>query len=156
MEKAVVYASSMLSDSQKYPKPVLLHSIRVGTYLYERNYPLHVVIAGYLHDIIEDTQTSEAELAALFGSHVASLVTANSRNISITDSDTRREELIRRCLQHSQDAAIIKAADIIDNFMYYRMMNDQDGLKKCIANIQDFRKYRSHNFTNQIFDNLPS
>lgn len=66
-EKGIRLLSKHMGDESILHKPTLFHSIRVGTYLYEKNYPQKVVIAGLLHDIIEDTEVSPEFLEVEFG-----------------------------------------------------------------------------------------
>lgn len=60
-EKAISFLCKyMVNDGWK--KPSLFHSIRVGTHLFEQGYEKNIVIAGFLHDIIEDgVNVSEEE-----------------------------------------------------------------------------------------------
>lgn len=73
-----------------------------------------LVMAGLLHDTIEDTDTTQEELAAVFGEDVASLVA------EVTD-DTRLVREMRKRLQvesaphKSRRARMIKVADKIAN-----------------------------------------
>ena len=73
-----------------------------------------LVMAGLLHDTIEDTRTTRDELAAMFGEDVASLV------VEVTD-DTHLDRESRRRLQvesapgKSRRARMIKIADKIAN-----------------------------------------
>ena len=93
-EKAVHLLCKYLPKNDKDSKPVLFHSIRVGVYLYENGYDEDVVIAGLLHDIIEDTSISRQELIIEFNINIANIVIANSKNKSIPNQDERIDELM--------------------------------------------------------------
>lgn len=56
------------------PKPVIFHSVQVGVHLYNHDYESDIVIAGILHDVVEDSETTVAEIEERFGSRVAQLV----------------------------------------------------------------------------------
>src|SRR3954466_3959938 len=58
--------------------PFILHPLEVAHLLQGRDYPDHVIAAGVLHDLLEDTDVSEAELAERFGPEVTHLVVAVS------------------------------------------------------------------------------
>jgi hypothetical protein len=58
--------------------PYVIHPIRVGDLLDRFGYPQYVVVAGVLHDLVEDTEVTAAEIAASFGRRVATLVEAAS------------------------------------------------------------------------------
>ena len=79
-------------------KPIF-HSIRVGSWLYFHGYETNIVIAGFLHDIIEDTNLTEQSSSDDFGIEVASIVIANTKNTNITEKKARNDELIKKCLE---------------------------------------------------------
>ena len=58
VEKAIKYLVDAIKQSGHNPKPVILHSIRVGLFLFNQNYNQDIVIAAILHDILEDTDTT--------------------------------------------------------------------------------------------------
>jgi (p)ppGpp synthase/HD superfamily hydrolase len=99
-------------------KPVILHSIRVGMYLYNRHYPKDIVIAGILHDLLEDTDVSYKDLAEKYGEKVARLVQAGSFDAGIKDKKAQYEKIFSNCLKEGKDAILIKTADLIDNLPY--------------------------------------
>ena len=75
---------------------------------------LHVLRAAILHDTIEDTRTTEAELRSRFGDVVAGIV------VEVTDDKTlpktRRKELqIEHAPHVSASAALVKLADKVCN-----------------------------------------
>jgi (p)ppGpp synthase/HD superfamily hydrolase len=67
-----------LSDTSSR-KPVLFHDIRVGVYLYERNYAQDIVLAGVLHDAIEWSDITKQMLLDEFGERVTKLVLASTK-----------------------------------------------------------------------------
>ena len=68
--------------------------------------------AAILHDVIEDTATSEEVLAEVFGAAVASTVACLSKNLIVPFSDERYFQAIAA---HSREAAAIKLCDRITN-----------------------------------------
>ncbi len=137
-------------------KPVLLLSIRVGIYLLENKYSEDIVLAGFLHDILEDTNIAPVEIQNIFGKNVLELITANTKNTSIVDKTERRKELIKRCVKLGQDSAIIKAADILDNYQYYKGIGDATGIEYCQSNASLVKKYMLTTFNDPIFETLNS
>lgn len=154
IEQAIVFATTELRKIEDLSKPVLFHSIRVGTYLYFHRYETDLVITGYLHDLIEDTPQTQQTISENFGQNVGILVAANSKNASIKESIERNEELIKRCVEHSEQAAIIKAADIIDNYHYYKSLAQDKGILYCQNNVKFFQKYIKPTYTDRIFSEL--
>jgi (p)ppGpp synthase/HD superfamily hydrolase len=105
-------------ESGHNPKPVVLHSIRMGMYLYNFDYEPDVVKAAILHDIIEDSDTTIDEIRERFGDKVAELVQANTFDSTSGDRAAQGEECLQRCLRYGKDALIVKAADKLENSFY--------------------------------------
>ena len=117
MNNAIEYLSTALNTTGHNDKPVLLHSIRVGFHLYELGYSEDIVLAGLLHDILEDTKSSKSDLQDKFGVKITQMVFANSFNPLIKD-------MFKRCVVYGKDALIIKAVDILDNSNYIQFVNN--------------------------------
>lgn len=100
-------------------KPVLFHAIRTASKLYELGYEESVCIAGLLHDAIEDTDISYDEISELFGPYVAGIVLANSKDPHVP-KDRTLEDIVSRSAGHSREALVVKAAEMHDNWIYYR------------------------------------
>lgn len=154
IEKAIVLASSKFGMCHDLFKPTLLHAVRVGCWLYFQGYETNLVIAGFLHDIIEDTDVTENEVFEIFGLEVANIVKANTKNTKIQEKKARNEELVKRCLETSEKASIIKAADILDNYNYYLNLNDKAGIEYCINNASYYRKHFKNAYKDKVFIKL--
>jgi (p)ppGpp synthase/HD superfamily hydrolase len=144
----------MINDNWK--KPALFHSIRVGTHLFEQGYERDVVIAGFLHDVLEDgTDISEEVLQAEFGEKVLHIVKANSKDEAIEDKQERKKDLINRCIEAGEDASIVKASDILDNFFYYEMTENEDELlHHCVPHAELLLEKLPKDFTDSVFGRL--
>jgi guanosine-3',5'-bis(diphosphate) 3'-pyrophosphohydrolase len=73
-----------------------------------------LVAAGWLHDTIEDTDTTREELVERFGERVASLVVEVTDDMSL-DKPLRRRKQIEDAPHKSSGAKLIKIADKISN-----------------------------------------
>lgn len=93
------------------------HPLSVGNRLEQVGCDEDTIIAGYFHDVLEDTDTSVEEIRGQFGDTVAALV------LEVTDVSTKkdgnrraRKKLDRNHLSKaSSRGKSIKLADIIDN-----------------------------------------
>jgi (p)ppGpp synthase/HD superfamily hydrolase len=93
--------------------PFIAHSIEVGQLL-DRDYrPDEVIVAGLLHDVLEKTATTGAELQRRFGARIARLVESVSDDASIVDYESRKRELRNRVAHADADMLAIFAADKI-------------------------------------------
>jgi guanosine-3',5'-bis(diphosphate) 3'-pyrophosphohydrolase len=73
-----------------------------------------LVAAGWLHDTIEDTETSREELVQKFGERVAALVVEVTDDMALP-KDQRRQKQIIDAPGKSPGAKLIKIADKISN-----------------------------------------
>jgi guanosine-3',5'-bis(diphosphate) 3'-pyrophosphohydrolase len=73
-----------------------------------------LVAAGWLHDTIEDTETTRQELVEKFSERVASLVVEVTDDMSL-DKPVRRQKQVEDAPHKSQGAKLIKIADKISN-----------------------------------------
>lgn len=126
IERALRYLVHSFESSGDNPKPVILHSTRVGMDLYDRGYERDVVVAGFLHDLLEDTDVTADEIRSRFGDDVADIVAAASFGEHIDDYLERHYDIYRRCFELGRSAVLVKAADILDNSDYYRMGDDEE------------------------------
>lgn len=121
IERAIQYLVHSFESSGDNPKPVILHSTRVGMDLYDRGYEKPIVVAGFLHDLLEDTDVTSAEIRSRFGETVADIVDATSFDESIDDYLERRYDNYERCFELGRSAVSVKAADVLDNSDYYHL-----------------------------------
>ena len=155
IEKAIRFLSlHMPFANESTKKPTLFHGIRVGIYLYMNGYSQGIVIAGFLHDILEDTSVKEEELIHHFGVEVTRLVSACTKDRKIKDSDERTKELIQRCAQQGENALIVKTADILDSFSYYTKTNNINEIQYCLKNVHEIVKNKSETFKDPLFEEL--
>src|SRR5262245_17330690 len=73
-----------------------------------------LVAAGWLHDTIEDTDTTREELAQKFSERVASLVVECTDDMSLPKAKRRRLQIVD-APKKSASAKLIKIADKISN-----------------------------------------
>lgn len=121
LQEAISFLVKNVEESGDNEKPVILHSVRVGMYLDRNGYPTDTVVAGILHDLLEDTRVEEKNIEEAFGKKVVNLVKANSFNKEIEDYEERYKDTFKRCLEAGKDALAIKAVDILDNSNYYHL-----------------------------------
>jgi guanosine-3',5'-bis(diphosphate) 3'-pyrophosphohydrolase len=73
-----------------------------------------LVAAGWLHDTIEDTETTREELARNFSERVAALVVEVTDDMSLP-KDKRRQKQVEDAPHKSPGAKLIKIADKVSN-----------------------------------------
>lgn len=94
--------------------PFFSHPVAVGLALANAGFVERVVVAGILHDTIEDTETTYADLGVAFGQDVAELV----RHVSYDQDlppDEGKETYLNQLAVAPLEARAISAADLLAN-----------------------------------------
>ena len=132
IERAIVFLIKKIQERCYNEKPLILHSIRVGLKLMEQGETKEVVIAGFLHDLLEDTDCKIKEIKSEFGEKVATLVAACTFDRDIKDYKERWLNLISNIKRAGRDAFIIKLIDQMENLPYYMLISDEEKKKEVI------------------------
>lgn len=94
--------------------PYIVHPMEVMQILTMLDCQENVIIAGILHDTLEDTDTKPDEIEKLFGGEVLGLVKAESEDKSKTWKE-RKQATINHLKTASPEAKIICFADKLSN-----------------------------------------
>src|SRR3989338_5714089 len=99
--------------------PYIIHPLTVGLILSRVGADEDTVIAGILHDTIEDSipekKVSQEMLEERFGKEVAELVISVSESNKELSWDDRKCEILERIKTFSHNSLLVKSADIISN-----------------------------------------
>src|ERR1700716_264036 len=117
VERAREFARRKHADQlRKYTgEPYFVHLEEVARIVENLGFSEDVVAAAYLHDVLEDTATTRAELEEQFGPRVADLV-AQVTDVSRPADGNRAKRKALDCAHLAQaeaDAQSIKLADLI-------------------------------------------
>jgi (p)ppGpp synthetase, RelA/SpoT family len=132
-QKAESYHEGQL---RKSGEPYLVHPVEVAKILAELGMDENTIVAGLLHDTVEDTSYSEEELKADFGEEVALLVDGVTKlgSLVFESKEERQAENLRKMfLAMSKDirVLIIKLSDRLHNLRTINYMNDDQIREKC-------------------------
>ncbi|WP_408007297.1 HD domain-containing protein [Pseudalkalibacillus sp. A8] len=107
-------------------EPYIIHPIAVANILKESGFPEDVIIAGFLHDTVEDTEMEIEDIEKAFGKSVADLVKANTEDKTKTWAERKQHtvEVIRKA---PLEVKALIIADKLDNFKSLRESFEQDG-----------------------------
>ena len=105
-------------QSRKSGDPFITHPLAVATILAELGLTETTLCAALLHDTVEDTSYTMAQLTADFGSEVATMVDGVTKLDKVTYGESAKAETIRKMvLAMSRDirVLVIKLADRLHN-----------------------------------------
>jgi (p)ppGpp synthase/HD superfamily hydrolase len=109
--------------------PYIEHPRMVAATVVARGYDDPTVAAALLHDVVEDSDTTVAELRAEFGDEIADLVAALSDDEAIESYRERKDEHRRRVCEVDGDALAIYAADKLTNMTTLHTAIEGEGMR---------------------------
>jgi (p)ppGpp synthase/HD superfamily hydrolase len=124
IKKAIAFSVKTHEMYQKQKRkgkdiPYITHPLTVGLILSRANASEDVVIAGLLHDTIEDSKSDKKVthemLAERFGKNVADLVMSVTERRKDLPWEERKSEAIEHIKTFSHDSLLVKSADLISN-----------------------------------------
>ena len=122
VEKAYELAKAAHGDQRrKSGEPYIIHPLSVAIILAELEMDKETIIAGILHDVVEDTSVTDEQIAEEFGSEVASLVDGVTKltqlNYSQDKIEVQAENLRKMFIAMAKDirVVVIKLADRLHN-----------------------------------------
>ncbi len=121
VEKAYVYTAKVHQGQIRLSgEPYLSHPLEVAYILAQMKMDIICIVAGLLHDTLEDTEASYEEIRRLFGEEAANIVDGVTKisRMHFTSREQRQAESIRKMiLAMSSDIRVIlvKLADRLHN-----------------------------------------
>ena len=121
IDKAYVYSAKVHAGQVRLNgEAYLSHPLAVAAILAEMRLDPVSIAAGLLHDVVEDTHATEAEIREMFGSDVAHIVAGVTKLSKVQDqtAEQRQAESIRKMLLAMADdlrVILIKLADRLHN-----------------------------------------
>jgi (p)ppGpp synthase/HD superfamily hydrolase len=103
------------------------HPVAVAELLAETDFDEQAVAAALLHDVVEDSEASVADIAARFGQAVADLVAALTEDEAIEPFQRRKDAHRRHVEEVGGDALALYAADKLSNIRVLRRSLASEG-----------------------------
>ena len=121
---------------RKSGEPYLIHPLAVSEILAELGMDEETIIAGLLHDVVEDTEYTREELIRDFGEEVELLVDGVTKlgSLKFESKEERQAENLRKMfLAMSKDirVLIIKLSDRLHNLRTINYMTHDKIIEKC-------------------------
>lgn len=126
-------------QKRKSGDPYITHPVAVTTILAEIGATGPALVAGLLHDTVEDTEYTQEQLTADFGPEVAYLVDGVTKLDKVSYGENASIETIRKLvISMSEDirVLIIKLADRLHNARTWRFVSGASAAKKAEETLQ--------------------
>jgi len=137
LRKAYIFSQQAHQNQKRYSgQPYLSHPLGVADILADLNMDIITIVAGLLHDVVEDTQVNLEEIEQVFGAEVAMLVNGVTKlsKISFKTKEERQAESFRKMfLAIAEDIRVIliKLADRLNNMRTLKYVPAPKRLKKA-------------------------
>ena len=119
---------SHIGQYRKSGDEYILHPVEVAKILIRLNMDTDTVVAGFLHDVVEDTLITSADIRYHFGEVVGNLVDGVTKLSYIPEGTKKQHENIRKMIvAMAKDArvVIIKLADRVHNMRTLKYMKPE-------------------------------
>ncbi|PYC49017.1 bifunctional (p)ppGpp synthetase/guanosine-3',5'-bis(diphosphate) 3'-pyrophosphohydrolase [Litorivita pollutaquae] len=144
IREAYDYGAEMHEGQTRHSgDPYFIHPVAVAAILTQQRLDDATIITALLHDTIEDTKASYAEVEARFGTEVAELVDGVTKltNLQLSSSETKQAENFRKLfMAMSKDLRVIlvKLADRLHNMRTIDFMRPEKQAQKARETMEIF------------------
>lgn len=129
-----------LGQVRKSGEPYIIHPLQVATIIANMGLDIESIIAGILHDCIEDTEFDYAKIKEMFGEDVADLVDGVTRlgMIRYSKEQEQMEDLRKMFMAMAKDIRVIliKLADRLHNMRTIKYMPEHKRSSKALETME--------------------
>lgn len=138
-EAYVMAYESHVGQKRKSGEDYILHPVEVAEILADMRMDTDTIVAGILHDVVEDTLITLADIEYNFGEDVKKLVDGVTKLRNLPRTDSKKVENIRKMVvAMSEDirVVIIKLADRLHNMRTLKFMKPEKQQEKSKETIE--------------------
>ena len=142
IEKVFLFAKEGHKDQKRNSgEPYIIHPLQVALILADLNMDDATIMAGLMHDVLEDTECSFDQMKELFGEEVTRLVdgVTKLKNLKYkTKQESQAENIRKMVMAMSKDirVIIIKLADRMHNMRTLEYMTPQKKIEIATETIE--------------------
>ena len=132
---------SHMGQKRKSGENYILHPVEVAEILVDLKMDTDTIVAGILHDVVEDTLITLPDIEYIFGADVRKLVDGVTKLRNLPRTDSKKIENIRKMVvAMSEDirVVIIKLADRLHNMRTLKYMTPAKQLEKSKETLEIF------------------
>ncbi len=137
LQKCYEFAEKMhVSHKRSSGEPYIIHPLNVSATLVKLKMDVDSIMAGLLHDVVEDCDVSPEEISKLFGQTVAQIVVGCTKISKIkfkTKEESQAENFRKMVVAMAQDlrVIIVKLADRMHNMRTLQYMTKEKQMAKA-------------------------
>jgi len=131
LKKGYIFAArAHQGQIRRSGEPYLSHPLEVANMLADMNLDVTTLVAGLLHDVLEDTEVTAIDIQKDFGKEIAHLIEGVTKISLVEESspETRKAESIRKIILAMTDdvrVIFIKLADRIHNLKTLKFLSEK-------------------------------
>lgn len=137
LRKCYEFAEKMhINHKRSSGEPYIIHPLNVSATLIKLKMDLDSIMAGLLHDVVEDCEVAPEEISRLFGQQVAQIVVGCTKISKIkfkTKEESQAENFRKMVVAMAQDlrVIIVKLADRMHNMRTLQYMTKEKQMSKA-------------------------
>jgi (p)ppGpp synthase/HD superfamily hydrolase len=149
---ALAYAERLHGGQRRADgTPFILHPLEVASLLYYSGAPDHLIAAGVMHDLIEKSDATPADLRERFGQRITGLVLAVSDDDRIAGYAKRKAALRQQVARAGEEALTLFAADKLSKLRELRRETAVDSTDSAAPNrVRELRARRLRHYQRSL------
>lgn len=137
LERAYIFAEKNHRPQKRSSgEPYIIHPMNVASTLIKLKMDMQSIVAGLLHDVVEDCDVSEIEIKKLFGDEIQDIVVGCTKISKIkfkTKEESQAENFRKMVVAMAKDirVIIVKLADRMHNMLTLQYVSKEKQVKKA-------------------------
>lgn len=157
LDYAILFATKAHDGQRRKSDNVsmIFHPFTVAMLLKNENMSEDCVIAGILHDVVEDTKYTLEDIENIFGRNIKNIVEEVSENKELLWEERKRES-IDKLKNASEEGKMLACADKVNNLetLYEIYIEKGEQTWNCFNRPKEYQKWYYTEIYNSIMNNF--